>query len=600
MGCWTRTAEVETPASAQYVFEGDRRLWANHPLRVVTAAGWRVAIAGGCAAETGSLERLVARIARGHERVSALCGLGGSYHVIIDDGQAFTAVGDLAGLRQLFTAEVNGTEFFASSPQPLSAMLRRQPDTQWLAAQLFCADAQELHERSTAYAGIARIPAGWQLRCTRAGMTTATRDDFAMGRHTMSEAAEALKTALQQSVALRARRNVSADLSGGLDSTSLAVLATSHGPLRAITYVDPLAGGDEDVVFAQKIAVEYPSVDHTLVHGDLRTVPYASIDPADIAALDEPSQDLLIAARTRARLAPAAGSAAHLVGDGGDVVLTGPLIYLADLALAGHFRALVRETAALARLRHRPKTSVLRSALRCAASTYHLDLYLCAQRLSRHARGDRPPQRQMALEASLVWARLSAAASWATASVAHDLSERLRELIDGDLPEIDTDAMALRAIRWHGSVTRQAQRLAASWGVNLQAPFFDDPVVAACTSVPVSERTSAYAAKPLLGRAMSGLVPAEVLARRSKGDYTASEYAGLRAAAPHLFKLLRDPLLADLGLIEPSAVARTLQDAVDGQTAPLGALADVLATEIWLRAVHNAELTSWTTSGVAR
>jgi asparagine synthase (glutamine-hydrolysing) len=157
--------------------------------------------------------------------------------------------------------------------------------------------------------------------------------------------------------------------------------------------------------------------------------------------------------------------------------------------------------------------------------------------------------------------------------------------------------VALRAIRWHGSLTRQTQRLAESWGVRLHAPFLDDPVLAACVSVPVTERTSGYVAKPLLGRALEGLVPDEVLARRSKGDYTASEYAGLRAAAPYLFKLLRDPLLADLGLIEPSAVARALSEAVDGQAAPLGALADVIAVEIWLRAVHNAELTSWTISG---
>lgn len=600
IGCWARSMTVDIPASAQCIFDGDRRLWANQRLRIVRAANWRVAICGECAATTESLERIVARIARGHAGIDALYGLGGSYHVIVDDGQAVTVVGDLAGLRQLFTAEVGGIQFFASSPQPLVAMVGYQPDTHWLAARLFCPDAQELHQHSTAYLGIARVPAGWLLRCTRTGVTKAKRDDAIAPSRTMPEAAEVLKAALQQSVAFYARGQVTADLSGGLDSTSLAVLATHHGPVTALTYVDPLACGDEDVEFARKVASQYPSIHHTLVHGDLSTVPYAGIDPADTAALDEPSQDLLIAARTRARLTPAIGAAAHVAGDGGDVVLTGPLTYLADLALTGHTRSLLRESAALARLRHRPTISVLMAALRGAVLTYDLDLYRCAQRLDKQSRGAQPPRRQATIEASLSWARLSAGASWATASAARDLAERLHELIDCGLPTLDTDEMALRAIRWHGSITRQTQRLAASWGVHLRTPFFDDPVVAACMSVPVVERTSAYAVKPLLGRALAGLVPDEVLTRRSKGDYSASEYAGLRAAAPHLFTLLRDPLLGDLGLIEPSAVTRALKDAVDGQAAPLGALADVIAVEIWLRAVHNADQIGWMIPGDQR
>lgn len=599
VGCWAdeSTSNLAPIGSAQIIFDGDRCLWANHAMRVVAAAGWRIAISGVCAAPDHSLERLVARIVGGLDRIEALCRFAGSYHVVVDDGRMLTALGDLAGVRQLFAARIGGSVVFASSPQPLAAMARCSADVRWLTASLFCPDALELHERSTAHAGIARIPPGWLLRCGRDGADSVKRADDAFDRRPPAQAARALGDALEHSVAIRCGDEVSADLSGGLDSTSLAVLAARHGSISTITYADPLACADEDVVFALRIAANYAGMRHTLISGDAGTLPYAGIDPAQIAVFDEPSQDILIAARTRARMAPAVDCTAHLVGDGGDVVLTGPLVYVSELVRTWRFGALAREVSGLARLRQRPATSVAAAALRCATSTYGRDLRRCAQRLDTAARGRMGPWRRPEVEAGFAWARVSAAAAWATASAARELAERLRALESDGVPELGADDVALRRVRWHGALTRNTQRLASCWGVRLHAPFLDDAVLAACASVQVVERTTVDAAKPLLGLALSGRVPSEVLTRRSKGDYTASEYAGLRAAAPRIRRLLKDPLLADLGLIEPDQVTAAVLDAVDGRAAPLGAIADVIATELWLRATHDAELSFWTPQG---
>ena len=153
--------------------------------------------------------------------------------------------------------------------------------------------------------------------------------------------------------------------------------------------------------------------------------------------------------------------------------------------------------------------------------------------------------------------------------------------------------MALRTIRRHADLTRQTQRLASTWGVTMHAPFLDDAVVTACTRVPVIERTSVTTAKPLLGVALSGLVPAQVLERRSKGDYSASEYAGLRAAGPYLRRVMAAPHLADLGLIEPSRVQPVLDAAIAGVVSPLGALGDLIAAELWLRAEPTSAAYPW-------
>jgi asparagine synthase (glutamine-hydrolysing) len=596
IGCWART-EIKAasfPSAPLRIFEGERSLWASGPLRVAGAAGWRVAICGLCVASTQDLEHLLARIAGRCEPLEALTGLGGSYHAVVDDGRTLTVLGDIAGLRQIFTAEVYGVKFFASSPGPLAAVLHAQVDEQWLAAKLLCPGAVELHERSTAFAGVSRVPPGWMLRCGRSGATPIRRSDPTPDGRTPLEAAKALGDALHAAVA--ARRGdypISSDLSGGLDSTSLALLAARHGPVLALTYVDPLASGDEDVVFARAAAAGVPGISHQLVTGDTGTLPYSGIGGTDPLMLDEPSQDLLIAARARARLAPAAASAAHLVGDGGDVVLSGPLTYLADLARARRYKALAREATAWARLRQRPATSVIRAAMRCAASTYAQDVQRCAYAMEAVAGGRAPAWHRTGVEANLTWCRPSAAAGWAGAGAARQMAERLHALADERTSRLGADTMALRAVRWHGNATRGTQRLAAAWGIALHAPFLDDAVIRACAALAVTQRTTAYEAKPLLRRALAGAVPAEFLDRRSKGDYTASEYAGLRDASPTLRALLREPLLADLGLIEPRPLFAALDDAVDGRAAPLGALGDVIATELWLRAQHATDHTLW-------
>ena len=332
--------------------------------------------------------------------------------------------------------------------------------------------------------------------------------------------------------------------------------------------------------------------EHVFVEGGTDSLPYTAIDAIDAAVFDEPTQEVLLHARTRTRLAPAHGRALHLGGDGGDVVLTGPPIYLIDLARRHRYRTLVREAAGLARLRQRPASTVVGAVLRSARSSYAAQLRECADLLDGPELFEHHGWRRPGIEASLAWFRLSPAAAWSTRNAVRRVGEQLR-VTALQVPELDADNMALRAVRRHADATRQSQRLASAWRIALQAPFFDDPVVTACTRVPVVERTTVARAKPLLGAALAGIVPSRVLERRSKGDYSASEYAGLRAAGPLLRRLMTAPRLADLGLIEPGRFQPVLEAAIAGETSPMGALGDVIATELWLRAEPVAAAYQW-------
>lgn len=78
-------------------------------------------------------------------------------------------------------------------------------------------------------------------------------------------------------------------------------------------------------------------------------------------------------------------------------------------------------------------------------------------------------------------------------------------------------------------------------------------------------------------------MPSEVTNRSTKGDYTKQGLAGLRAARPAIEALLKDSRLADLGVINPTAIRQTLDKIDMGGDTPWLSLDMFIATELWLR-----------------
>lgn len=157
-------------------------------------------------------------------------------------------------------------------------------------------------------------------------------------------AARRLRRALDGGVAVRvgpAHRPTS-DLSGGLDSTSLCLLASRHvqpsGPVTAMT-VHPAgqhAGGDLD--YARAAARHSDGrIEHMLLALTAEHLPYAGLDR--VPATDEPAPSTVTYARLAAQFALLAdlGSDCHPTGDGGDTLLHPHPAYLADLAWSGRW-----------------------------------------------------------------------------------------------------------------------------------------------------------------------------------------------------------------------------------------------------------------------
>lgn len=283
-----------------------------------------------------------------------LGALDGSYSATLTEGPELVWVGDLAGLHRLWYRQSAETVRFASSPSALTGAEKPQPCVEGLTVLLHCPDLADLLGGSATHGA---SPVGpHQLLHVREGRASLRKRPLPSPGSALVEGATQLRSALSRTVARYARRSgtISADLSGGLDSSTLAVLAARYAPapVRAVTYTDGFASNGEDLAYAQNIAEKTPNLRQEVIHGDARTLPFAAMEHAP--ATDAPSLDPLIWARTRARLEPARHSNAHLVGDGGDIVLGAPLTYLADLAANRDVRRFLSEGRALARLRHRP------------------------------------------------------------------------------------------------------------------------------------------------------------------------------------------------------------------------------------------------------
>lgn len=141
----------------------------------------------------------------------------------------------------------------------------------------------------------------------------------------------------------------------------------------------------------------------------------------------------------------------------------------------------------------------------------------------------------------------------------------------------------LSGIREGARLDRHLSQISAGEGVPISFPFYDDKVIDCALAVRLHERTTPFSYKPLLAAAMHGIVPEELLGRRTKGEYGADVRSGLRSRRNELKELLTQPILAQLGLVDPEALRR----ACFGLLPPwlsFVTLETTLLLECWLRA----------------
>lgn len=557
---------------------------------------FRLLLVGDCLLSTADrAARFAAAAAAGS--LDRIADWPGSFSAVVLSPERIAAYSDLAGQFPLYYSRRGGELLISTDPRPVAIAHDRGPDAVTAAIHITCPSALPMWSTRTAYRYVEQVAGGAVIqvdtRSLRLQLDT-TRLPLPTEGRPLADGAAELRDALVTAVRLRCEgRPVSADFSGGFDSTSIAFLAARYSsqPVTAITYHQPLAPA-EDIADATRFAALDQRIALSVVRGSSDTLPFTGLEGlarASTRLSPEPSPGALAARRTALRLATAAASGArlHLTGEGGDALLLTAPSYLARLARPRHARTLLRHCASYGRLRYvSPARLVVRAVRLAVTDASHALTALAAELEHPSGRTERWP------DLISWWLPAGEAATWLTASMRRELAGIAADPETAHAVPLTAgpaDLSTLTSLRRSGQAQRHLRELAQSAGIPAQAPFLDSSVITAALSVPAETRADPRSYKPLLPATLGGLVPAEVFGRRTKGDYAAEDYLGARNASQRLRSLLRDSRLAALGVIEPGALDATIDRMLAGVAVPLGPLNMLLATESWLRSVDQVQ-----------
>ena len=353
------------------------------------------------------------------------------------------------------------------------------------------------------------------------------------------------------------RADVWAELSGGTDSSSIVATAqvtAGQGPGIAgtITLVDELGSGDERRY--SDLIVRRFSLPNELV---MNHWPWQTDDHGP-PCTDEPRVMYPYYARDRQTCAVIRrhGGRVLLSGLGADHYLSGLRLYLADWIAQGRVHQAARGILAWA----------MHDRVSFWATLLNQGVWPFIPRRIRAAwlpPEERPPE-------------------WIAPAFAHEL-DLIPRLTLADNPLGPPGHFFPHA-------TAQGLQNLPHWlplgpfqdALEVRYPFLDRQLLEFTLQLPPECRVRPGAPKWILRAAMRGRLPEDIRMRRGKGHIGARAVWALRHERAQLQALTRDPILGQLGCIDPYRLRTALEAAWRGHVPNTVLLLSVLALEMWL------------------
>ncbi|MEO3976897.1 asparagine synthase-related protein [Streptomyces sp. CAU 1734] len=532
----------------------------------------RVAVADDAAGADGNGEALLRAAAA--ERWAELAGLAGSGWVIARRGERLFVCGDLAGSHAVFYAARGAGVVWSTSAGILADRVGAGVDLGMMAAQM--AAGPEHWPGRTMFDGIREVPGGYGLLLSPEGFELVDVRG-PQTHHSLVEGAPEFGSALREAVRRRmvgAGGRAGADVSGGLDSSTVALLAAGHGEVRAVTYHDPYCSG-EDLAYARRIA-GHIGVPLHVGEGGSGELPFTW--SADQPRTEQPVAMSLVTAQQRLYLRPTAGLPVHLSGHGGDVVLDSCSAGFAALVQTGHRRAARREVTAWARGRNRSPRDVWRTVTRTADLGHAASLRQTAAAVRRGG-----PGVFTAPSAVWQWTRTAPFTGWLTPAGRDRVAALLEEAADTTVEERADVAAQWNGLRMVGADCRDTLPLAADWGIRPVHPYLDNHVVRAAFAIDPLERRSVTSFKPLLAAAIPEL-PTWLAGRTSKGSFTRQLVAGAHQQQRELAALITASPFVTAGLVDDSRALAALSGITGRGAGALYSVQRLVMASLWLAA----------------
>ncbi len=494
---------------------------------------------------------------------------------------------DRLGKKPLYYALTGSRVLFGSELKALLAhgAVAREIDPESVAQYLAC---ENVPAPRSIFKGVRKLPAAhvavldsggfrmrryWELPAPAAEGSAAARPRTTAS---LDEAAAGLLSLLDAAVARRLVADVPVGvfLSGGVDSTAIAALATRHQqPLRTFSIGFTEESFDEtpwSLLASRRLGTEH-------IFEKLSGTACLDLLPEAVASLDEPFADpsflptLLLSRFTRKSVKVA------LTGDGGDELFAGYDPFLAH-----------RPASLLSRLPRGLRTLVsgavggVATLWPASAANMSLDF-----RLKQFLRGlDAPPSLRHQ--------------TWIGSFAPSELSRILRVPVPAEVIYRGVIEEAERGARLgvaRGSVDEalrfylgryladdilvKADRASMAASLELRAPFLDTHVVEYAARLPWQTKLSSTTTKLILRRALRGIVPDEIL-RRAKKGFGIPVAAWIRGPLRPLFEeALSERALADSGFFEPAPVRAMLARHLSGEADLRKPLWTLLMFQLW-------------------
>jgi asparagine synthase (glutamine-hydrolysing) len=437
-------------------------------------------------------------------------------------------------------------------------------------------------EEATLYRGVRRLPPAHALVLDSRGLRTYRYWDVDLARELRyrrdEEYADHFRAIFEAAVRCRLRCNghIAAHLSGGLDSSSVVLVAADLArrggatPIQAVSLVFPRhAEIDEtkyikDVVRAADvpwIGVEAPRFDVAAWHRSVWR------------RRDFPEFPNAAAFEGIRRVVAERNLRVTLSGEGGDL-LTGSVFHYADLLRSGRLLAAFQRYADVARLEGMGWTSA--RFLRCGVwPVLPAAARRAVRRIARRWRSNGVP-------------------GWIAAPFAQRtaLADRLRpDPVPDRLPSVARyDVLQQYRSGLDTLLSEGTERASAEEGIEDRHPFLDRRLVEFVLALPEEQRWQRGRMKYVLRRALTGLLPEAVVKRSDKADFSRLFTDAIDALGGEAF--YNDLVLARMGWLEQDKVVmlyRRMRSRVSkgwsAYSEDAWSLWAIAGVEIWVRSI---------------
>ncbi len=574
--------------------------WGEQQILTLFDGPVRLAIVGTCLEPYETLVELFQNAVRSHD-YSRLMRLPGSYNLIVQEEADTYVFTDVAGLRPAFYAEYGSCIAYSSLGVPLQQLIEAEVDPCWLANSLIGFRAPNLVQNRSPFCNVKAVPLGHYLQIT-SGKPTYKRYWNAPQEYTsFSEAAEQLREQLLTAVEGRVRLygNVTSDLSGGFDSTSLALLAAKNfakqgEKIHTITIKGTSSTESEDVKWAKHAASLYPNIESVMIESHEYPAELSNLESIPLTDAPDPVVFSLGLISYSMGVVKSKGSKLHMSGEGGDPVLTSHPSYLADLLKRRQVGVFLQHIYGLSRVNNLSPLDLMSSAARLSFTSYRQWLHQQARKLLA-GQFYQPLRSKQPISTVIGWHCTWNPATWYRKSFVDLFVAELQRwaTVATPLAHSPGEHSSIDMIQGTGFTSLIQQQLAETYDVNLEFPYFDSLVIDACLNAKPEERTTPFAYKPLLSRALERDLPKSIFTRTTKGDYTAGEFVGLQQNLPIINEFFQTSFLADMGLIDIRKLRNYMEQLSMGLADCSFHFNQTLAIELWLRRVVDARNSFW-------